>query len=546
MTKPLVLIVMDGFGLSVESLGNAIHKADTPNLDLLWSNCAHTTLIRASEAAVGLDQGYTGNSEVGHINMGAGQVIPQNLQLINESIETGSFLKDKFLNELFKKARKEKKRVHFMGVLSNAGVHGHIKHLYKLLEIAANQKVNPYLHLFLDGRDTGEQEAYFFLNHLKAKIAELRVGQIATMTGRFFSMDRNTRWERTEKAYNCMLGIEGRSANDPYLALQEAYKQKETDEIFEPTILLDSRTEKPIGCIEDSDYVLFFNFREDRARQITQAFVQEDFTGFTRKKTLKDIRFVSMVGYAEGLNTEVIFPPVYPEVTVPDVLAAYNLRQMHIAETEKYAHISYFFNGGVEAKHDKELLFRIPSPLVKDYVVVPEMSAYPVKDELITQIRKDSFDFYLVNFANPDMVGHTGDLEAAIKAVEVTDECVGEVVFEILQKGGQVIITSDHGNCESMIDPKDGKRLKSHTLNNVPFIFADDIKKFPAFTKIYKNGPKSEKLYKKSGNLPKVGYPENSPATGILADVGTTVLYLLGITPPEPMNGLNLVEFIGK
>jgi len=536
-----MLIILDGFGLNPSDFGNAIRLADTPNLDLMWTNFPKKgVLIRASESAVGLEQGYTGNSEVGHISIGSGQVLPQSLQRINESIHLKTFYKNKVINKAFKTAQRKGKRVHLMGILSNAGVHAHIAHLYALLEICQRLHVSPYLHLFLDGRDTGEQDGFFFLDRLNRKMKKLGIGKIASLSGRFYAMDRNTRWERTQKAYAAITGTDGTLNTDPFTAVQSAYLKKETDETFTPTILVDTDS-KPVGSINDGDTVFFFNFREDRARQIAQALIKKDFTGFKRKKTVLNIDFLTMGGYAEGLKAKVIFTAVVPKTTISEIISRNGLKQLHIAETEKYAHISYFFNGGREEPHEGERFFRIPSPLVKDYATIPEMSAYKVKDEVVAQLKKGLYDFYLVNFANPDMIGHTGNLNAAIKAVEVTDECVGEIVNTALKLGGKVIITADHGNCEEMINPRTNTKLKSHTLNNVPFIIVDDISKYPSNIKIYSKGLNSEKLTVNSTpDILKVGSPEDNQPVGILADVGVTVLALLNLEPSPDMTGVNL------
>lgn len=540
--RPVALIVMDGFGLSKEENGNAVHGAYTPNLDTLWGiSKVKRVLVRASEAAVGLDSGYCGNSEVGHINIGAGGLVPQNLQIINSSIARGEFKKNKAMNEAFQKVKKTCKKLHLVGIISNSGVHSHIGHLYPILEVAKSYGISPFLHLFLDGRDTGEQDAFFFIDRLRRKFRELGVGRIASMTGRFYGMDRNSRWDRTERAYNNLLGIEGLKEKDELIALQKAYSRNENDEYFEPVMIVDTDG-KPIGAVEDGDAVFFFNFREDRARQLAQAFAQKNFKEFKRKAYPQNLILLSMIGYAEGLDITTLFSSIRPKVTVSDVLSKHGIRQLHIAETEKYAHISYFFNGGVEKPHENEQFFRIPSPIVKDYVDVPEMSAYFVREEVLSQIDHNAFDFFLINLANPDMIGHTGNYEAAKLAVEVTDECVGAIVNKLLEKNGIVIITSDHGNCEQMINPATGQKDKSHTLNHVPFMIIDDYKLFPQYYKIFQNGPNSSRFDAIKINYPKIGSPENTPPIGILGDVGTTLLHTMGFEHPKEMTGADLLE----
>jgi 2,3-bisphosphoglycerate-independent phosphoglycerate mutase len=538
--RPVALIILDGFGLTTESRGNAIHKARTPNLDTLWNNFENKgVLIKASESAVGLDTGYTGNSEVGHLTMGAGQVIPQSLQIINQSITNGSFQSNEKILKAFKETKRRGNKIHLMGILTNSGVHAHLRHLYAILDVAKKAGVDPYIQAFLDGRDTDPMDAYFFLDRLKDKMQELNIGTIASLCGRYYAMDRSTAWDRTEKAYNAMLGLEGRKFEDPVMALQHAYKNKETDETFKPTIIVDEN-DNPVGPVEDGDLVFFFNFREDRARQIAQAYVSKDFNGFEREEIIDNITFLSMVGYSKGLDTTVIFPPVHPPITVSEILEEKQIKQFHIAETEKYAHVTYFFNGGQQEPHEYEQFIKIDSPKVKDYVDAPAMSAYQLRDRVLEELENNSSDFYLINFANPDMIGHTGDLEATVKAVEVTDECVGKIVHKILQLNGSVILTADHGNCEHMINLKNNQPDKAHTLNNVPFLIADDKNSFSQFYKLYEDGLNSPKTQLPTLEQHKVGYPEDEPPTGILADVGTTVLYMLGIEPPAEMSGIDL------
>lgn len=536
---PVVLIILDGFGYSPTFEGNAISQARTPNLDRLWNIVEKKGLLLASESAVGLDDGYAGNSEVGHLNIGAGQIVVQSLHQINESITRGEFEKNNVIIENFKSAKNKGKKVHLMGVLSTAGVHSHISHLFKLLDICKDLGINPYIHAFLDGRDTGETEAYFYLDKLNQKFKTDKIGRIASISGRYYAMDRNTSWDRTQKAYDAITGVNGKYAKDVFMALQESYKNNEKDEIFVPTIMVDDDN-NPIGKVEDGDCVLFFNFREDRARQIAQAFVDPEFVGFKREVTFEELNFVSLVGYSEGLRTKVVFPSIKIECTISDIISTEGITQIHIAETEKYAHVTYFFNGGVEEKHSLEDFFMIKSPSVKDYVTTPAMSAYQIKEEVISQLSRNYYQFYLINFANPDMIGHTGDLESAKKAVEVVDECVGEIVWKVLSQKGRLLITSDHGNCEVMINPITKEIDKSHTLNPVPYMIVDNPEYLPTFTKLFLNQDINSSLpvFQYPGS--KVGSGVNKAPVGVLSDVGTTILYMLGLKPASCMTGVDL------
>lgn len=521
--KQVFLIILDGFGIGPDTEGNAVYKAQTPNLNRYWTHASKKGLLHASEIAVGLDTGYTGNSEVGHINLGAGRIVSQSLQMINEQIENKRIYKNKVIREYFKKARKKGVKLHLVGCLSNAGVHSHIKHLFTLIDIANKLKIRPYIHLFLDGRDSGKYDAFFFLDKLRQKLQGEKHGIVASLVGRYYGMDRNTRWERTEKAYNALIGIGDYYEQDMNVALQKAYQRQEDDESFSPTVIVD-QNQAPVGTIEDGDVVFNFNFREDRSRQITQAIVDPNFIGFERKNTLKDLKFISLIGYSESLPVATVFPTQKIENTVSAVISQAGMSQLHIGETEKYAHVSYFFNGGEEKPHANEKFFMIPSPMVKDYVETPEMSAIPITQEVLAQMDRNFYNFYLINFSNPDMVGHTGDLNMAIKAVEITDNCLGQLVDKALKNGANVIITADHGNAESMIDFEKSEPDKAHTLNPVPFMVLN--KEVP-----------------ENGELIKIGIPYDTIPIGVLADIGVTVLNLLGITPPEEMTGIDLSRF---
>lgn len=525
--KPLcVLIVMDGFGIRSDQYGNAILKAQTPNLDALWSSCPHA-LLKASGNEVGLPRGNPGNSEVGHLNMGAGQIVYQNLARINDSIRTGEFAKIPNLIKAFKEVKKRKVKLHLMGILSAGGVHGHIEHLFEIMKICKDRKVEPYVHVFLDGMDTDSKDGYIYLSMLNAKIRDLGVGKIASISGRFYAMDRNFRWERTKEAYNAMLGFGKRTATESMDILQKAYGEGEDDFLFTPTTMVDTEG-KPVGAIESNDIVIFYNYREDRARQITQAFVlEENWKGFERKNRPENIYFLTMTGYEENLPVQILFEPHYIETTVASVVSEAGYTQLHMAETEKSAHVSYFFNGGREAPHKGEEFFSIPSPKVKSYAETPAMSAEIVRDEAVYRIELGKYNFVLINFANPDMLGHTGVFDATVEAIELIDKCVRDVAESTINSGGCIIITGDHGNPDVMIDELTGSVDTAHTLNSVPLIIAHGLKEFP--------------LCK---NPRKIGTGEGAEEKGILADVGVTVLTLMGLQPTEEMTGMDLFPFI--
>lgn len=518
-----VLIIMDGLGVRQSKVGNAVLEAKTPSLDALWTNHPHA-LLKAAGKEVGLSQGDPGNSEVGHLNMGAGQIVYQSLPRIDEYIRVGKFEKIPALQEAFDEVKKRKTKLHIMGLLSATGVHAHIEHLFELMRICEKKKVDPYIHVILDGRDTGLKDGYLYLNMLKAKIQDYGIGTIASMCGRRFSMDRDNKWERTEAAYHAMVGKGKRTAVDAMDILQQAYAADENDQIFTPTTMIDD-SGKPVGPVEDGDVIIFYNFREDRARQITKAFALKDFDGFKRDPEVKDIFFLTMTGYEEGLPVKVLFEPFIINSTISSIVSDAGLSQLHIAETEKYAHVTYFFNGGVEKPHDGEEFFNIPSPKVFDYAEVPEMSAYIIRDEAVKRIRSGKYNFVMMNFANPDMLGHTGDYNATVKAVEVTDECVRDVVQATIDMGGSFVITADHGNCEEMIDEVTGEVNAAHTTNPVPVIMCE-----------------STDAIKMSDSDIKIGTGEHAVERGILADISPTMLGLLGLKMSQDMTGLDLLS----
>lgn len=531
--KDLVtLIILDGLGIHPDPLGNSVLQANTPFLDTVWTK-AHSTLLHASGVHVGLPELEPGNSEVGHLNIGSGQIVYQSLPRINDAISNGKFKENPTLKESLKYAKENGVDFHLMGILSTGGVHGHIDHLFALLDICKDAGIDPFIHAFLDGRDTGLTDGYYFLSRLMKRTKELGVGRLATLSGRFYAMDRDKRWDRTELAYDAMLGHGKRIATDPFQVVQEAYKNDENDQIFVPTTLVDKEGE-PIGRVKDKDVLLFYNFREDRARQITKAFVIEDgkFDGFQRREFLPDLYYVAMTGYGDGLDNLVIFPPKKIEKSLARAIADKGWNQFHISETEKFMHVTYFFNGGVEDPHPGEEFFSVPSPKVFDYSQTPQMSAATITEELVRRIKnnvENKYAFAVINIVNPDMLGHTGNLEAAIRGNEYVDQCVRDIVTATVENNGAAIIIADHGNCETMIDRETGKVDTYHNINPVPFILIND----------------PSQLQLAPGEIAKkLGAGEDVPTSGLLADVAPTILAVLGVETPEEMTGLNLLSVL--
>jgi 2,3-bisphosphoglycerate-independent phosphoglycerate mutase len=504
---PLVLIVLDGFGCSPSREGNAIALARTARFDEWYESCPNT-LIEASGEFVGLRKGQMGNSEVGHLNIGAGRVVRMDISRIDNTIETGEFFKNQALIEAVKYAKSRNSALHFIGLVSQGGVHSSQEHLYALLRMAKERGVERvFVHAFLDGRDTAPDSGARYLAELIDKMREYGVGRVASVVGRYYAMDRDKRWERTEQAYRMMRYGEGRKRRDPVEAIRESYNEGVTDEFVKPIVIIDD-DDRPIATIKDGDSVVFFNFRADRARQITRAFTEDDFSFFDRGPR-PDIRFTCMTYYDRQFPLPVAFGPEHHEEILADVFGEEGLKNLRIAETEKYAHVTFFFNGGVEPAYSGEERILIPSPKVATYDLKPEMSAYGITDEVVKQIDGGSFDVVIMNYANADMVGHTGNLEATINAIEVLDECLGRVVDATRAKGGTVIITADHGNAEQMIDPSTGKIFTAHTTNPVPFILIGDHR----------------------GKLRE---------GGSLRDVAPTILGLLGLQKPKQMTGEDL------
>ena len=505
--RPVMLIILDGFGLGKDYPGNAIKLAKTPNIDRLMREYPTTTL-EASGLAVGLPEGQMGNSEVGHLNIGAGRIIYQDFTRISKSIVDGNFFeKEEFLKAI-ENAKKNKSKIHLIGLVSKGGVHSHISHLYALLELMKKQDFyNVYIHAILDGRDVSPTAGKEDIKELVDKIKEIGCGKIATVSGRYYAMDRDRRCDRTKLAYDAYtLGI-GNVDTDPVEAIEKSYKEDITDEFIIPTVIKEDG--KPLATVDNNDSIIFFNFRPDRARQITRAFVDEEFNGFNREKKVNTF-YVTMTEYDRTIEKVLVaFKEEIPTNTLGKYISEKGLNQLRIAETEKYAHVTFFFNGGIEEAFEKEDRVLIPSPKVATYDLKPEMSALEVKDEVINRLNMEKYDLIILNFANPDMVGHTGVVPAAVKAIETVDRCLGEIVDLLIEKGGRALITSDHGNAEMLIDERDGSPVTSHTSNRVPLIFIGD---------------KDAKLRE-----------------GILADLAPTLLELLGLEKPEEMTGKSLI-----
>lgn len=517
--KPVVLVILDGWGIAPPSHGNAITLAKTPFFNKAVSSY-FTTTLQASSLSVGLSWGECGNSEIGHLNLGAGRIIYQTLPRIDKSISDKDFFQNEKFLQAIEHVKKNDSKIHLLGLVSSGGVHSSIEHLFALLKLCQDKKMERvFIHAILDGRDTPFNSGRQFIDELEKKIKELKTGKIATLMGRFYAMDRDNHWERIEKAYLAMTAGEGRTATSPSEAISNSYAEKNFDEEFLPTIILENG--KPTALIEDNDAVIFFNFRPDRARELTKAFVLEDIEEkFKRKKKINNLFFVTMSEYEEGLPVAIAFPPEKINNPLAKILSDRGLFQLHIAETEKYAHVTYFFNGGREKPFLNEEWLLIPSPRVSSYDQKPEMSARAVTEKVILAINSDKYDFILVNFANPDMVGHTGNIEATIKAIEFLDNSLEQIAEATLKKNGIVIITADHGNAEEMISIRTGQMDKEHSTNPVPFILI---------------GKDWEEKKKEPVDLSLM------TPTGILADVAPTILKLMNIPQPKEMNGNSLI-----
>lgn len=512
--KPLILIILDGWGSAPAWGGNAISQAKTPNFDQLWRSYPHTTL-GASGQFVGLPGHEQGNSEVGHLNIGAGRVVWQDSSRINQAIKDGSFFNNQVFLEAINHAKTNNSNLHLMGLLSTGGIHSRSEHLYALLELAKRQQFERvFLHLFTDGRDTAPMSALQQISHLEKRIRELGIGKIATVSGRYFAMDRDHHWDRIKYAYFAMadgIGPEYPSANQ---AISANYRQGRSDEFIIPSVITDENN-NPLARIDDHDSLIFFNFRSDRARQITSAFADTDFKEFNRSKTIFDLYFVSIIPYGaeRELKFDIKSAFASPAIinTLASVLAEDNLAQFHIAETEKYAHTTYFFNGGREEPFPLEERVLVPSVKVPTFDLAPEMSVHHITKELLARIKSKKYSLILANFANADMVGHSGNLKATIEACEAVDHCLGQLFALVNDLGATMMVTADHGNAEEMLDPKTGQINTEHSCNPVPFILV--------------NGPEIKFL----------------KTNGVLADIAPTILQIMQLCKPKEMTGVSLI-----
>ncbi len=512
--RPVVLVILDGWGIAAGGTGNAITSANKPFFNSISVSYPHTQL-KASGESVGLPKGEAGNSEVGHLNIGAGKIVYQELPRINSAIADGTFLKNEVFQRAFNHVKENKSALNLMGLVGTGGVHSSVEHLYALLWAAKESGItNVNLHLFTDGRDSSPTSGFQQIQEIQYKIAALGVGRIASIMGRYWAMDRDKRWERTSRAYRALVFGEGAVAIDPRTVIEMSYQKNVTDEFIEPTLI--KFADNTLGTIKNNDSVVFINFRPDRARQLTHAFVLPNFTDFNRGEQLINLDFVTMAEYEKGLPVEVAFP--HQEISQPlaKVVSDHLIKQLHIGESEKYAHVTYFINGGREDPYPMEDRVHIPSPKVPTYDLKPEMSAVAITDYVVSKLRSSLYELYVVNFANPDMVAHTGSISATTKAIEVVDICLKRIADEVLAKDGALVITADHGNAEEMINVQTGGVHTEHTSNPVPLIVV--AKEFQHNTTL------------------------QFPA-GILADVAPTVLALLGVTKPGTMMGQDLFGF---
>ncbi len=507
--KRIVLVVLDGWGINKNTDGNAIAAAKAPVYKAFISDYPHTELLASGEA-VGLPDGQMGNSEVGHLNLGAGRIVYQDSTRISKAIKDGDFFQNPVLLSAIRSARESQSAIHLMGLLSDGGVHSRLDHIFAMFDLVkAEGATNVFFHAFLDGRDTPPSSAIQYIKQLENHCAKIGVGKIASVSGRYYAMDRDKRWERIQKAYDAVVIGEGIRKYSAIEAVEQSYEHKRTDEFMLPAVILDPETNKPLTTIRNGDAVIFCNFRSDRAREITRAMTDPEFQGFRRQILPNLAAFVCLTAYDETFNLPVAFAPQRLTNILGEVLSARGVRQLRIAETEKYAHVTFFFNGGEETPFPLEDRILVPSPRdVATYDRKPEMSAREITDKLVEHITSHQYGFILVNYANPDMVGHTGIVDAAVKAVEVLDECLGRVLQAAREEGMVVLITADHGNIEMMFDPSTGQPHTAHTTDPVPFIAAHKGLKL-------RNG-------------------------GILADVAPTVLDLMGIPIPAEMTGTSL------
>lgn len=510
--KPVMLCILDGWGLAQRWGGNAIEIAEPKNMKSFWENYPHSELV-ASGRSVGLPGQERGNSETGHLNIGAGRIVRQDYSLITGYIEDESFFENKVLREASDFVRSNQSSVHLLGLITENGVHGHLDHCISLLEFFKQQQISSiYLHAFTDGRDSDPKSAEKFLNKVEIRMEELKTGTIASISGRYYAMDRDRRWDRIEKAYNTIICGTGPTNTDWRTAINQSYKKGLTDEFILPTQIIPKKT-KPI-VINDSDAVIFFNFRADRIRQLAEAVVLPDFKEFPRQKILKNVFVASFVQYEEHLPMNAIFEPEKVDCSLSSVISDNNIKQFHIAETEKYAHVTYFFAGGHEKNFPGEDRKLIPSLKIATYDLAPEMRAREITDEILLALKQNKYGFLVCNLANADMVGHTGNLAATITGIKIIDECLGRIKQAVDKVNGYFIITADHGNAEEMLNPANGEMDTEHSRNPVPLILISE-----------NNKNKKIKL---------------SP-TGVLADIAPTILELYGIEKPKEMTGKSLI-----
>lgn len=540
MLKPVVLIILDGWGIAPPGPGNAVSLAKTPNFNKFWAAFPHTQLIASGEA-VGLPHNEPGNSETGHLNLGAGQIVFQDLPRINMAIAEGSFYQISAFKQVAEHVRQNNSSLHLLGLVGSGGVHSNLEHLFALLHLAAQEGLKKvWLHLFTDGRDSPPTSAFVFLNQIQMAIEKTGVGQIATLIGRYYAMDRDLRWERTQKAYELLVEGKGEKVESLKEAIKQSYSRDQTDEFLEPLLVNDQ------GLIKDNDGLIFFNFRIDRPRQLTKAFVLPDFeklkipkaafdpyaeryglklyqapegtTTFSRKKVLKNLFFVTMTEYEKGLPTRIAFPPEIVKLPLARIISENNLRQLHISETEKERFVTYYFDGQREKPFANEDWVEIPSPKVATYDLKPEMSALEITQEVLKRLPDLDYHLTVINYANPDMVGHTGIISAGIKACEAVDECLDKVVNYVFNSGGVCLITADHGNVEEMIDPLTGGVDTEHSVNPVPFLVVS-------------------RHFGSSGRFLR---------EGILADVAPTILSIMDLSKPDLMTGRSLISSISQ
>ena len=520
ISKPVVLVILDGWGVTAPTVGNAITSANTKYWDYLLQNYP-TGLLQASGSAVGLPWGKMGNSEVGHLTIGAGNIFLQSLENINQQITAGDFFKNEVFLKTLQHVKDNNSNLHLFSLLGDGGIHGHQSHLLALMDLINQQNLDKqtFLHLFLDGRDTAKDSGLGFMEELISNSSKLGCCQIATVSGRYFAMDRNKNWDRIQKTFLAMLGQGKITSQDILATIKSSYDNGVFDEEFEPIMM--TKDGNPVVKVSDNDAIIFLNFRADRARQLTEVFVSENFGEFDRGDKFKNLFFTGFVNYKKELPIEVVFPKPKIDYPLARIISDSGLKQLHIAETEKYAHVTFFINGLKEDPFKDEDRILIPSPAVSNYADQPEMSAYKIKDKVLEALDKNEHDFILINFANPDMVGHTGILQAGVKAVEVASECLGEISEKVLAKGGQLLVTADHGNIEEMINLETQAIDKEHSNFPVPFVLINNL---------YKN-----KMVAQSNNS-----LYNLKIQGALIDVAPTVLGMLGLEKHQSMLGIDL------